>query len=93
MKLCKVKQRIEKGSMHEVWLQEMPNATCVSVWHLWVFLLMARRSLRDVLMLMKPKGFCVTTVSTVLLLLGPEKKMWQICSFHDQWAIDDPVGF
>ena len=29
-KHCKAKQRIEKGSMCEVWLQEMPNATCVS---------------------------------------------------------------
>lgn len=71
----------------------MPNTTCVLVWHLSVFLLMARRSLRDVLMLMKPKGSCVTAVSTVLLLLGVEKKMWQICSFHDQWAIDESVGF
>lgn len=31
-----------------------------------------------------PNGRCTTAVSVVLLLLGVEKKAWQIISFHDQ---------
>ena len=40
------------------------------------------------LMLMKPKGNCITIVSAVLLLLGIEK-MWQPNSFHNQWVVNN----
>ena len=32
---------------------------------------------------MKPKGCCNSLVSTVLLLIGVEKKLWLISHFHD----------
>ena len=38
-------------------------------------------------------GFLIN--SKAQLEIGPvvEKKTWQICSFHDQQAIEDHVGF